>query len=261
MSVIDQYEKPLTAAEAEEVRHGNPKAMRSAQKLSRGADAELFILDLSTIGINETYHFTAEIMPDGSNVRHDGIEYIPVPVEAEGFEYDGQGPFPQPVIRVSNTNKQGFLRSILKQHGDLVNARITRFEIPFEFLDGQPDEDPEAIFPPDIYTVFQKKTHTKTFVEFLLSAEADQEGQQLPRGTIQRDTCRAIYRVWNEETLDWDYSEATCPFTGNGCWTPRGAATTPDKDDCGLQVSDCKLRFPKGALPFDAYPGILRSTI
>lgn len=261
MSVLDIYEKPLTAAEAEVARHGNSKAMKSVQRLSRGADAELFILDLRPIGVNEVYRFTADVMPDGSNVMHDGKEYIAVPVEAEGFEYDGQGPFPQPIIRVSNTNRQGFVRSILKQHGDLVNARITRFEIPFEFLDGQPDEDPEAIFPPDIYSVFQKKTHTKTFVEFILSPEADQEGQQLPRGTIQRDTCRATYRVWDADKNDWDYSEATCPYSKEGCWTPRGQPTTPDKDDCDLQVTGCKLRFPKGPLPFDAYPGILRSTV
>lgn len=112
-------------------------------------------------------------------------------------------------------------------------------------------------FPTEVYTVERKSAHNRTFVEWQLNAALDQEGKMLPGRQVLRDTCMQRYRTWNGTSFD--YSKATCPYTGTGYFKADGTATTAALDSCGKKLSDCRLRFGQnGQLPTRKFPGVSR---
>jgi phage-related protein len=112
-------------------------------------------------------------------------------------------------------------------------------------------------FPVEVYTIERKSAHTKTFVEWQLAAAIDQEGRMLPGRQVLRDTCLHRYRSFEGGTFN--YSRASCPYTGAACFTATGTPTTAQFDVCGKKLSDCRLRFGQNAnLPTRAFPGVSR---
>ncbi|SCM71481.1 conserved hypothetical protein [uncultured Pleomorphomonas sp.] len=227
-----------------------------SQRLAVGDLVQLFILDLTPIGVDGIYRFTNSITGAGEKVSFGGEKYTAVDFETEGWEYNGKGAFPRPRMRVSNVG--GFLSGLLYQYGDLVGAEVTRIRTFAEFLDGMPNADSSIIYPPDIYRVFQKIRQNKKLVEIELSAAVDEEEAKIPARKIFRDTCMHDYRRYVEGA--WDYTTATCPYTGSACFTRDGVSTDdPSADVCGRQLSDCQLRFGSDPLPTRAFPGVSRS--
>lgn len=153
--------------------------------LTPGCYIELFEVDTTVIGGGDVFRF----VPHGyevSNVFWQGNEYIRFPVEIDGFEWNAtaQAP-PQPTLRLSNVNK--FVLGAVLTLGDLVGARVTRWRTYIQFLDNQPQADPNAHFPPDIFYVQQKTSHDKIQIEWSLSSALDLPGVRLPRRQILRD--------------------------------------------------------------------------
>ena len=76
------------------------------QAVAPGAIIELFELELNAAqhGVNETYRFHAGVNATGNNgdIIWAGNPYMRFPLEAEGFEYSGQGQLPRPKLRISN---------------------------------------------------------------------------------------------------------------------------------------------------------------
>ena len=229
-----------------------------SQQLSTDELVELFILDLSPIGTDQVLYFSNSKNPDGTDIVFGGNTYYAVDFESEGWAYDGQGAFPRPTLTVSNVFD--FLSNILYETKDLVGAKITRIRTYSRFLDGQPDADPGAMFAPDIYVVFRKRRHNKAVIEFELSAAADQETVNVPGRQILRDTCTHTYRRY-VPGVGFDYSQATCPYSGTSYFNEKGEATTITSDNCGLQLRDCKLRFGNKNLPTRAFPGVVRARV
>lgn len=65
--------------------------------------------------------------------------------------------------------------------------------------------------------------------------------------------CGCAYRQYNPASGDFDYGDASgriCPYSGDGYFDRYGIAVRQKNDDCGKTVADCRLRFPKGTLPF-----------
>ncbi|QIG76832.1 minor tail protein L [Rhizobium phage RHph_Y1_11] len=228
------------------------------QKLAPDALIELFILSLAPLGVSGTLYFTNNRNPDGSPIVFGGQEYVSVDFKSEGWEFQGTGPFPRPVLTISNVAR--FLSGLLYDYNDLVGARVTRLRTFAKFLDGGAEADPDKTFAPDIYVIFQKRKHTKKFIEFVLAANADQEGVMLPRRQVLRDTCTHSYRIWNPDTATFDYTEATCPYTGSAYFNENGqSVSSPADDKPNYQLSTCcKKRFGNKNLPTRAFPGVVR---
>lgn len=225
----------------------------AAQSLEPGALVTLFILDLNPIGVNQRWYFTTDV-----GVVFRGQAYTTIEIEAQGFEWNGQGTLPQPQIRIANANRS--MSGISALYDDLVGAQIIRLRTYARFLDGQPDADPDAVYTAEIYSVEQKTAHDKVMIEWSLSAAMDQEGRKVPGRRVLRDLCMWRYRVYNPVTGLFEYEKVQCPYVGGAYFDEQGNSTAnPAEDKCGRRITDCKLRFGANAvLPFGGFPGVAR---
>jgi len=234
----------------------NAKIKQSNQEFTPGELVTLYELDMTDLG-GTTMYFTDTTL-SGASVVFNGVTYVPIDVETDGWEYDGKQ-LPRPKIRIANTNK--VLMAEIYAYGDLLGAVLTRRRTYTKYLDGQPDADPNAQFPVDVYVVEQKTLQNKFMVEWELSAYMDYTGTKIPKGRLLRDTCTHIYRKWTGSVFD--YTKATCPYTGTNYFKKDGTVTTAANDSCGRKYSDCKLRYPNkdDELPTKAFPSIARTRV
>lgn len=223
------------------------------QLLEQDAIVQLFEIDATNYGGGVIRFSTAPI--DGQPVMFGGLQYIPFPVKADGFEWNGQGTLPRPTLTAASIDI-AFI-SLVMQSGDLVGAPVKRIRTYRKHLDDGIDPDPDKTFPIDYYVIEKKTSQTRTIVQFELSVQMDQEGRMIPSRQILRDSCTQRYRWWDGTA--YQYTNVTCPYTGSGEWTQQGIIASTGGDRCGKRLSDCKLRFGEyGELPFYGFPGVAR---
>lgn len=180
------------------------------QSLSPSAIIELFQLELRTDlhGSNDIYYFHS-----GANARIGqgdvvwaGNTYTRMPIEADGFEYNGKQ-LPRPKIRVANlfSTISAVLLDInaTSAGNDLIGAKVTRIRTCARYLDainfennqnpyGSPDPTAEA--PREIYFVDRKTTENRDVVEFELAASIDLANVVLPGRQCISSVCQWVYR-------------------------------------------------------------------
>lgn len=201
-------------------------------------------------------HYFVQGAFNGQPVLFGGQSYTPVDIEIEGMEANGTGGLPTPTLRIANVN--GMPQSMINTYGDLKGCVFRRIRTFSQFLDGQPEADPQAFYGPDIFRVEQKTAENPIFIEWQLSAAVDQQGKMLPGRIAIRDTCLFRYREYVSGST-FDYSRAVCPYSANRYYDKSDQPTTADKDECGRRLSSCKLRFGAGnPLYFGGFPGIGR---
>lgn len=228
------------------------------QELDADTIVHMYELDATQLG-GEVYRFTSSTK-ETEPISFGGFVYAPVPVETQGWEVSARGTVPRPIVRVANANN--IMSQIVNEFGDLVNCPFRRIRTFKMFLDGEPTANPDAHFPIDIYRIEQKSNQNRLFIEWTLAAGFDQQGKMLPGRQVIQRTCTHRYRRWDPVAGEFDYSKATCPYTGSKYFDATGAVTTPDKDRCSKMLrSGCIKRFGKGELPTRAFPGVGRSSV
>ena len=183
------------------------------QSAAPSAIIELFELELNAAqhGVADTYRFHA-----GSSLNNNGQlvwagqSYLRFPVEADGFEYSGNGQLPRPKVRVSNV--MGTITALLLSLPDgLEGAKFTRIRTLARYLDavnfpggvnplGSPD--PTAEFPREVYYVDRKVAETRDAVEFELASAFDLAGVRAPKRQCISSICQ------------WTYRSAECGYSG-----------------------------------------------
>lgn len=228
------------------------------QRPSVGEFIQLFQLDLTDLG-GEVYYFVSSIWED-NQIVFGGHTYIPLPILAEGFEVSGRGAIPQPTITLANVKK--LPGQLAKTYNNLLGAKVSRLRTFRKYLDNGSAPDAFSYFRPDIFFVNRMKKMNKRLVEWELASPMDQEGRQLPKRVVLRDICRWRYRVYTGTGPDgFDYTKATCPYTGDTYFTKNGLATSnPALDQCSKRLADgCEARYGEGSeLPFGGFPGVAR---
>jgi phage-related protein len=236
------------------------------QQIAPSAVIELFQLELNATqhGVNETYYFHAGVNATGSNgdIIWNSQAYMRFPLEAEGFEYSGQGQLPRPKLRISNIF--GTITAIiLTLPNGLEGAKVTRIRTLGRYLDAanfpasgdilltedsfallledsssilldptNPTEDPTAEFPREIYYVDRKVIETRDVIEFELAAVFDLIGVRAPKRQCVSNVCQ------------WKYRGPECGYAGNAYFnTNNQPVATLALDACGKQLSSCELRF------------------
>ena len=175
------------------------------QGIAPSAIIELFELQLNTAqhGTNDIYRFHA-----GANLNNNGQlvwagnSYLRFPLEADGFEYSGNGQLPRPKIRVSNI--LGTITALLLTLPEgLEGAKVTRIRTLARYLDavnfpgnvnplGTPD--PTAEFPREIYFIDRKSSETRDVVEYELAASFDLAGVRSPKRQCVSNICQWVYK-------------------------------------------------------------------
>jgi lambda family phage minor tail protein L len=213
------------------------------QEIAPGAVIELFELELNVTqhGVADIYRFHAGTSLNSNGaLRWAGNEHLRFPIEAEGFEYSGNGQLPRPKVRVSNI--LGTITALLLSLPDgLEGAKLTRIRTLARYIDGANfpggtnpygTPDPTAEFPREIYYVDRKVAETRDVVEFELAASFDLAGVRAPKRQCIANICQ------------WVYKSAECGYTGG-------------LPICEKTLDACKAHFGATAeLPFGSFPGI-----
>ena len=225
---------------------------------TRGGLVTLYELDARNLGDTDIRRFTRDTVNGGATILWNGNQYQPIDIEAEGFEWGGSGAPPTPTLKISNVSM--YAGVLVRQFNDLCGATLTRIRTYEDFLDNGATPDPTMKFPIDVFRVERKTAHNKVYIEFELAVIFDQEGLKLPNRQCIRDTCTHIYRRYDSSTGTFDYSKATCPYTGTSYFQRDGTSTTKKSEDlCGKRLTNCIQRFGSNAvLPTRAFPGMQR---
>lgn len=221
------------------------------QKLEPGALVELFEVH---VGV-EVFRFHAGVNKLGGDVVWQGETYIRFPIDADGFEWRGNGTLPRPKLRVANVT--GLVGALARENNDLVGSKVIRRRTFARYLDAvnfpggsNPAADPNAALPDEVYFIDRKATENAVVVEFELAAALDVHGVKLPRRQVVQNVCT------------WRYRSPECGYAGGAVADINDQATTDmGSDQCGKRLASCKLRFGAFAeLPFGAFPsaGLLR---
>ena len=239
---------------------------------------ELFELELITAihGSNEIYRFHAGTnLVDNGDIIWRGNSYLKFPIEADGFEYNGQGTLPRPKIRVSNI--LGTITAIILTLPDgLEGAKVTRIRTLAKYLDAanfpapgslltedddvllledgssfllepiNPTEEFSSEFPREIYYIDRKTAENRELVEFEMVSAFDLAGVRAPKRQCISNICQ------------WVYRSSECSYTGTNYFDANdNVVASASQDVCSKRLGSCRLRFGTNAeLPYGSFPGI-----
>ena len=187
------------------------------QKINPSNIVELFQLQLDTTihGANTTYYFHNGVSENNNgNLIFDSVEYTRMPIEANGFEFNGKQ-LPRPRITISNILGT-FTTILLTLPQGLEGAKVTRIRTLERYIDhinfdigdilleddsellqendslvsqessdnphGTPDAT--ATFPNEVYYIDRKVTETRDIIQFELAASFDLNGVRLPKRQV-----------------------------------------------------------------------------
>ena len=172
----------------------------------------------------------------GGNVTWQSIQYVPVPVEGEGFEINGNGQLSRPKIRIAN--KDYLISSLLQNNFDFKNAKIVRKRTFLKYLDDVNFEGGNPFGPQDFtaeinnetFLIGQKTAENKVYVEFELTSPLDLENFEITNRQILAKYCY------------WMYRGAGCNYVnkpiemenGDPFLDASGVAVTPENPDNGF---------------------------
>ncbi len=165
------------------------------QGIAPGNVIELFDFELNVTehSVSTTYRFCNSLNERNANIVWQGNTYTGIPIEADGFEWSGEGSLPRPKITVSNL--MGTFSSILALlPSGLEGAKVTRHRTLGKFLDASnfitgtnADADTTAHWPVEIYYVDRKAVESRDIVSYELCTAFDLAGVRLPKRQVLPD--------------------------------------------------------------------------
>ena len=204
---------------------GKNEVARSLLDLQPTAILELYKLYPDTVNSPSIYLSFHGGSVFGGNVTWQGIQYIPIPVEAEGFGMFGDGTLPRPKLRVSNNEK--IVTYFLGKYKDFKNAKVYRKKVFVKHLDdsnfdgqnpfGLANSDSEI--SEEKYLIGQKVQENKSFVEFELNLPLDLDNFDVNHRTVNAKYCY------------WQYRGLGCRYEGKPIEKDDGSAFTNADDE------------------------------
>lgn len=220
------------------------------QSLTPGNIVTLYELDCRNIGGTEQLFFHNGANPLGSTLVWGGRQYVQFPIEADGFQRDGNGSMPRPKLRAANVD--GLLGQLSRDLRGLEGARLVRTRTFLKYLDAanfpegvNPTADASQYIEREIWFVSRKSMENRMIIEYELASSFDVSGVKIPRRQVIQNCCT------------WQYRSSECGYAGGPVANTLDVPVTAMGDDvCGRRVISCKLRFGESAiLPFGGFPG------
>lgn len=145
---------------------------------------QLFKVDLTNLGGTVFYFVPMSI--SYSSISFMGETWVPFPAQITGIgAVYGQAPA-RPIMTVSNVAK--ILQAAIVNYGDIVGGTVTRYRTFRKFLADGSSPNNNAIFPPDVYIIDQKTSHTKAAISWNLVSILDVDDYKLPGRQMLRQT-------------------------------------------------------------------------
>lgn len=218
----------------------SPKITAEVQKLEQDAEIELFLMDLTKLGGSVLGYHNQRVT--GAGVLTFGAQtFDPLPLEAEGFAYNGTDQPPAPTIKLSNVGS--LITALAAQYGGLTRAKVTRIRTYRKHLADGSDPDATAKFAEDVFFINRKRNENKVWFEVELGSSLDVDGVELPfRKMLPR--CQATFK-----------DGVNCPYVGadTSCLKTVAACTTK-RDAGGFGGTDV-------ALPYLGFPAVERARL
>jgi lambda family phage minor tail protein L len=179
---------------------GQTKISRSLLDFQPTTVLEFFRIYPDTVNKPNTYLS----IHGGSNFEKpiiwQGVSYIPLPIEVEGFEVNGNGQLARPKIRIANVDY--LVTSLLQNNQDLIYGKIVRKRTFLKYIDngnfdgGNPfgDSDQSAEISEEEFLISQKTTENKVYVEFELTSPLDLDNYEVNNRLIFGKYCSWLYR-------------------------------------------------------------------
>lgn len=222
--------------------------IRPVTAFSHDAIIEMFVIDSTELGGTVVY------LHAGTNALSQalvwqGQTYQPFPIQADGFERNGTGPFPRPTLKVSNV--LGLVGALVRDLRGLRGAKVIRRRTLRKYLDAvnflggvNPTADATAQFDDDVWFIDRRAPSNHEVVIFELASPMDVAGTQLPRRQVL-PICTVQYR------------SADCGYTGPAVARVDDSMTSDiAQDDCGHRLASCRLRqWLDNELSFGGFPG------
>ena len=171
-------------------------------------------------------------------MKWQGIQYIPLAIESEGFDILGDGKLPRPKIRVANHNS--IITNLLQNYKDFKNAKVIRKKVQVKFLDddnfdgGNPFgvADSKAELLDEEWIMGRKTQESKIFVEFELNSPLDLENFTVNSRGVQARFCCWQYRGegCRYQGLPIEQEDGS-PFLTTGNETVKPVYNTPTNPD------------------------------
>ena len=129
-----------------------------------------------------------------------GVEYLPLAIESEGFDILADGKLARPKIRIANKNN--LITNMLQNYKDFINAKVVRKRVLVKFLDdtnfdgGNPFgvADSNAELSEETWNMGRKSQESKVFVEFELNSPLDLENFSVNNRSVVAKFCYWQYR-------------------------------------------------------------------
>jgi lambda family phage minor tail protein L len=179
---------------------GHNKAASSLLDLQPTAILELFKVYPDRINTPTVYMGFHGGAIFNKSIKWQGIQYLPLTMESEGFDVLGDGKLARPKIRVANVNN--IITNLLQNHKDFKNAKVVRKKVQLKFLDddnfdgGNPFgiADSKAELLDEEWIMGRKTQESKVFVEFELNSPLDLENFNVNSRGVQAKFCYWQYR-------------------------------------------------------------------
>lgn len=229
-----------------------PEIAEESRKSYTSPLIELFELDLTPVGLG-IFGFTNSYKEDGQPIYFNGRQYFAIPIQAEGFEYKGDGGLPTPTLTLSTVNK--VTAAMIINNRDLVGCTVTRIKTFERFLDDGETPNPAARFQDEVYRINRRKTLNQYQASFELTNVIDFENKQLPKNQVIKTYCTYIYRRYVNGQFYID-PYFPCPYAGSACFDENNNPCEASKDKCNKQLSGCEARYGNDVLPFQGFPSV-----
>jgi lambda family phage minor tail protein L len=179
---------------------GQDRIASSLLELQPTAIIELFLLYFNTVDKPNAFIAFHGGSVYNKGIVWQGIEYLPIPVETDGFEVNANGQLARPKMRISN--KDYFATDLLINNDDLQFAKVIRKRTFVKYLDdinfdgGNPwsQADASAELSNDTFVIGQKTAENKIFIELELTSPLDLENFEVNNRLIMSRYCSWHYR-------------------------------------------------------------------
>src|SRR5690606_36019479 len=138
-----------------------------SQSLAPDTIVSLFTFDTSSIG-GPILPFVEGRRVDGQSIYYGGTKYEAIDIEFDGLETSGSGAFPQPEVKIANTD--GIIQSVVNAYGEPLGCTLYRIRTYARFLDNGDTPDTAAYYGPDVFRVERRVSENPVYLHFELSA-------------------------------------------------------------------------------------------